>query len=103
MNTPGDAGEGGLRLLRRLVTALTLVMIVGIVITVGVFVVRFPQLGERPQLRDLPSEIVLPEGLQPLAFTQAPTWYAIASEDEIAIFDRETGVLMQRIRIRPPQ
>ena len=46
------------------------------------------------------DEIVLPEGVQALAFTRARDWYAVTTtDDEILIFDAETGELRQRIKI----
>lgn len=88
-----------LRFLRRLVTTLTVTMIAGLVIIVGLFVIRFAP--GAPDLA-LPDSLKLPEGQHAIAFTQAPKWFAVVTDqDEILIFDRAGGRLRQRIRIAP--
>lgn len=114
MSTPERRDEGGdtaaapaelpgqLVFLRRLVTALTLSMIAGIVTIAAVVVLRFPGAAPAPvPPLTLPESISLPEGMEALAFTQGPDWWAVASAGEIAIFDAATGALLQRVTIRP--
>ena len=85
-----------LRFLRRLVTTLTAVMIAGLVIIVGLLVIR---LGPAPRL-SLPDAIALPEGMRATAFTQGIDWIAIVTDtDEILIFDADGTTLRQRIRL----
>ena len=68
------------RYLRVLVTVLTVTMIVGFIVIVGLFVTRFAGQGAP----DLPEVIALPEGAAPMAFTQGSDWFAVVTEaDEI--------------------
>ncbi|GAA6176832.1 DUF6476 family protein [Sulfitobacter pacificus] len=84
-----------LRFLRRLVTVLTVVMIAGVLVVIGLLVTRLNR--DTPVL---PDQITLPEGKTARAFTQGPDWYAIVtSEDEILIYDRLTGGLRQTLQI----
>ena len=86
-----------LKVLRRLVTALTATLIIGFITLIALFVTR---LGERGTASVLPDEIVLPEGARALAFTRARDWYAVTTtDDEILIFDAATGELRQRIKV----
>jgi len=82
-----------LRFLRRMVTVLTAVMIVGVVVVIGLLVTRLTR--DTPVL---PSEIVLPDGAKAVAFTQAADWYAVVTDTgQILIFDRMTGALRQTV------
>lgn len=86
-----------LKLLRSLVMVLTVVMIGGLITVVAVFVTRFPTTGGPGPL---PEVITLPDGTEARAFTMGAGWYAVVTaEDEILIFDRETGEIRQRVRI----
>ncbi len=81
--------------LRRLVTVLTATMIFGLLVVIGLLVIRF--WSTEPVLPDV---ITLPDGEKVQAFTQGTTWYAVVTEDnEILIFDRMTGALRQTLRI----
>jgi hypothetical protein len=87
-----------LRLLRRLVMALTVVMILGFVVLIGAFVIR---LNADPVA--LPDTIALPDGSTATAFTQGPDWFAVVTaDDRILIFDRTTGSLFQTVTITRP-
>ena len=91
--------EGTLRFLKLLVTVLSVTMILGFVIIVVLFVMRFTSLGGG---LELPEEITLPEGAKATAFTQGEDWFAVVTAgDEILIFDRVSGELRQRIAIVP--
>ena len=97
---PVDAGT--VKYLRHLVTALTVTMILGFIIIVVLFVIRFSGgFGPDPHVtRLLPDTIALPAGTTPLAFTRGPDWYAVVTEDDrILIFDLETGALRQTIAV----
>ncbi|MEN8933451.1 DUF6476 family protein [Planktotalea arctica] len=84
-----------LRLLRRLVTVLTAVMIGGVLLIITLLVIR---LNDKPAL--LPELVVLPEGIEAKAVTMGESWYAIVTQsDEILIYDRLTGKLRQRVEI----
>ncbi len=84
------------RYLRLLVTILTATMVIGFIVIVALFVTKFSDaFGPK-----LPDVITLPDGSEPLAFTQGSDWYAIVTEDDrVLIYDRETGVLRQTLQI----
>jgi hypothetical protein len=84
-----------LRFLRRLVSLLTIVMIVGMVVVIALLITR---LQAPPSQLKLPETIELPEGVIPLAYTRGPDWYAITSADALFIYDLE-GTLQQTVEI----
>ncbi|PIB24413.1 hypothetical protein BFP76_04175 [Amylibacter kogurei] len=87
-----------LRFLRRLITILLITMIVGFVALILLFVMRFSQ---EPAPIALPSEITLPDGAKPAAFTQGRDWYAIVTDDDrILVFDRANGALRHDIDVK---
>jgi hypothetical protein len=91
-----------LRALRVLVTVLMWVMIVGITTVVGLLAMRIAAPGT-PPLPALPDQIVLPEGVTPLAVTAAPGWYAVVTQDNrILIYDAQSGALQQDVTITSP-
>jgi Family of unknown function (DUF6476) len=84
-----------LRFLRILVTILTAVMILGLLVIVALFVIRF---SSKPQM--LPDSIALPDGSKAAAFTMGTDWFGVVTEDDtILIFDRTSGALRQTIVI----
>ncbi|MEM6385505.1 MAG: DUF6476 family protein [Pseudomonadota bacterium] len=88
--------EGTLRFLKTLVTVLTVTMIVGLATIVGLFVMRFSAADNFV----FPDSITLPDGIVAEAFTQTATWYAVVTaDDEILVFSRATGALVQRIDV----
>ena len=94
---PQTGEPGHLKFLRRLVTVLTTVMIVGFVVLIGFLVTRFPKTASLP----LPDQITLPDGSTPVAFTRGPDWYAVVTQDnEILIFGLD-GALRQTIAVTP--
>ena len=96
-NAPEDPIEepANLRFLRRLVTVLTAVMIGGVILITALIVIRTNQAAT-----PLPDTITLPDGTTATAFTQARNWYAVVTEDDqILIFGRDTGRLLQTIEI----
>jgi hypothetical protein len=93
-----EAEARNLRFLRRLVTVLTSVMIVGLVTVVALLVIRL-QTPAPPALA-LPDRIALPDGVRALAFTQGRDWYAVVTDDDrILIFDRDSGALRQSVAV----
>jgi hypothetical protein len=85
-----------LRFLRRMVTVLTMVMIVGVVVVIALLVTRLTR-----DVPVLPQSINLPDGASVVAFTQAAEWFAVVTDaDEILIFDRLTGALRQTIAVQ---
>ncbi|UZD91493.1 DUF6476 family protein [Cognatishimia activa] len=99
-NTPEqDTSEpelpANLRFLRQLITVLTVVMIGGLVVVVGLLVTRF--YGNGPEM---PESITLPDGAEARAFTKGDGWYAVVTaENTILIFDALTGQMKQTIQI----
>ena len=84
-----------LRGLKRLVTALTLTMIVGFVVLIAALVIR---LNADPL--PLPDRVDLPDGVSAVAFTQGDDWFAVVtSDDRILIYDRATSQLRQDIAV----
>ena len=84
-----------MKYLRLLVTVLTATMILGLLVIVVLFVIRFSSGGPA-----LPDTIALPDGAEAQAFTQGDDWYAVVtSDDRILIFDRTSGRLRQTIAI----
>ena len=98
--TKGEAREApDLRWLRRLVIVLTVTMIVGFILIVVLFVIRFQEFGRHESL-PIPSRIVLPDGTEPIAYTRGPNWYAVVtSENRILIYDHSTGDLINEVEI----
>lgn len=93
-----EAEARNLRFLRRLVTVLTSVMIVGLVTVVALLVIRL-QTPAPPALA-LPPAILLPDGARALAFTQGMDWYAVVTDDDrILVFDRLSGALRQSVAV----
>jgi len=68
----------GLRRLRRLITTLTVVMIVGVLAIVGMVVTRLSATGPA-----LPDIIRLPAGEVAEAYTQGEGWMAVVTHDAI--------------------
>jgi hypothetical protein len=96
MDEDDAPNEGTLRYLKTLVTVLTLTMILGVVTIIGLLVTRFSASGDIT----FPDTITLPDGTTVAAFTQGRDWYAVVTEnDEILIFSRLTGALVQRLQI----
>ena len=86
---------GNLRFLRVLVTTLMVVMIGGLLVIVGLFVIRFSS-----QSLALPDVINLPDGTKAETFTVGRTWYGVVTDEQtILIFDRATGALRQTITL----
>jgi hypothetical protein len=90
-DTPEPANH---RFLRRLVTTLTAVMILGLVVLIALFVMRF---SGSPQIT-FPDAIDLPNGVVAVGYTQTERWVAIMTEDNrVLVYDRATLTLAQEI------
>ena len=93
---PSPVDPGTVKYLRWLVTILTATMVLGFIVIVVLFVIRFSD-AFGPEL---PDEIILPDGSTPVAFTQGGDWYAVVTkDDQILIFDRESRELRQTIQV----
>lgn len=86
-----------LRLLKRLVTVLTLVMIVAVITITGVFVTRLPNLAAAPPA--LPGTLALPDGAEAAAVTMGTGWIAVVTKDDRILVFGADGTLRQEIRI----
>ena len=98
---PQPADAGTLKYLRILVTVLTVTMVLGFIIIVVLFVIRFSDaFGADPDPLSLPAAITLPEGATATAFPRGPDWYAVVTQTgRILIYDAETGTLRQEIAV----
>ncbi|NBR52460.1 MAG: hypothetical protein EBT91_03210 [Rhodobacteraceae bacterium] len=97
METSSDNGSlpPQLIFLKRLVTALGVVMIAGFLVLIAALVIR---LNADPL--PLPDRITLPEGVTATAFTQGTDWFAVVTSDNrILIYDRTTSALRQEVSI----
>ena len=95
MDEAPEALPPSLRALRRLVTVLTAVMIVGFVVLIAALVMRLNADGP-----PLPDALALPAGAEAVAFTQGDDWYAVVTRDDrILVYDRLTGRLRQEVTL----
>ncbi len=95
--TPQDYQEPApLKFLRRLVTVLTGVMILGLITIIGLFVMRFSGGTEKIAL---PAELSLPEGVTPVAVTAGPGWYAVVTGDSRILIFAPDGSPRQEVQI----
>ena len=97
METSSDNGSlpPQLIFLKRLVTALGVVMIAGFLVLIAALVIR---LNADPL--PLPDRISLPEGVTATAFTQGTDWFAVVTSDNrILIYDRTISALRQEVAI----
>jgi len=86
-----------LKFLRMLVTVLTGTMIIGVVVIIGLVVMR---ITAEPAKMGLPDNITLPQGASVSAFTVGDGWYAVVTNaGEILIYDRSGGNLRKTIQI----
>lgn len=85
------------RFLKILVTALTVVMILGLVAIVGLLVTRLG--GGTPPLPVLPNLIKLPEGTGAEAVTIARDYTVVVTDRGTVLLYRKDGTLAQTITI----
>ena len=94
-DTPQPVDAKTLKFLRLLVTVLTATMILGLLVIIALFVIKFSE--TRPAL---PDRITLPAGATAKAFTQGDTWFAVVTDDNrILIYNPSTGTLVQEMKI----
>ena len=87
-----------LRFLKTLVTTLTVTMIVGLIVLIGVVVMRFNAEGALP----LPDAIALPAGATPTAITRGTDWIGVVTDDgRILIYSLDGTTLRQEIAVIP--
>ena len=92
-----------LRQLRRLVTALTATLILGVITIVVLLVIRLSSIGAAP---DLPESLSLPAGERAEAVTLGATWIAVVTVDgegreRIRVLDKATGAPRAVTEIAP--
>jgi hypothetical protein len=81
--------------LKRLVTALAVVMIAGFVVLILTLVIRL----NAPAVA-IPDEITLPDGQIAQAVTFGDGWYAVVTEDQtLLVFQESTGALLHEAQI----
>lgn len=85
--------EAMLRYLRGLVTALAVVMGMGIVAITAILWLR---LGSATPLPELPSQIILPDGATAEAVTFARDWIVVVTDTGgVLLYDRQGGLRQQ--------
>ncbi len=94
--------EGGLRLLRRLVTVLTATAILSLLAIAAAIVIR---INTAPAPLALPPSITLPQGARLTALTRGEGFWALVvslpdGSQEIRIHDIDGGALRQVVPIR---
>jgi hypothetical protein len=98
-DAPQPVDAKTLRFLRLLVTVLTVTMILGFLVIVTLFVIKFSG-SPRPDPLALPAAITLPAGVNATAFTRAKGWYGVVTDDNrILIYSPKTGALLQEIEV----
>ena len=104
MTTPDDfpPEPPRLRLLRQLVTTLTVVLIAAVIAVVGLLVIRLGSVSTPPAL---PADITLPAGESLRATTLGTGWTAIVTQDaegtERIHILRPDGTIRQTVDITP--
>lgn len=85
-----------LRFLKRLVTVLTVTMILGVIAIVGLLVTRLPQGNAAPTL---PEGLTLPMGASVAAVTMGTGWIAVVTTDDRILIYGMDGKLLQNLQI----
>ena len=94
---PEPQEPANLNFLRVLVTVLTGTMIIGVVVIIGLVVMR---ITSEPAKMGLPDNITLPAGASVSAFTVGDGWYGVVTKaGEILIYDQRSGDLRKTIQI----
>ncbi len=91
-----------MKYLRLLVTVLTVVTIVGLLVIIALFVIRFSSLGEdraAPSV-EFPTELALPVGETASAITRGEGWIAVVTQaGRILILDGTGQHILQEIDV----
>ena len=69
-------------------------MIVGILIIVTLLVIKI-----RSENLNFPSNLLLPDGTKPVAFTQTKDWYSVVTEDNDILIYKNDGTLIKSIKV----
>ena len=84
-----------LRFLQRLVTLLTVSMIVGILTIAALLAFKL-----RSENINFPQTLTLPDGTKPIAFTQTKDWYSIITEANEILIYKNDGTLIRSIIVQ---
>lgn len=69
-------------------------MIVGILIIVTLLVIKI-----RSEDLNFPNNLLLPDGIKPVAFTQTKDWYSVVTEDNDILIYKNDGTLIKSIKV----
>ena len=69
-------------------------MIVGILIIVTLLVIKI-----RSEDLNFPNNLLLPDGIKPVAFTQTKDWYSVVTEDNEILIYKNDGTLIKSIKV----
>ena len=84
-----------LRFLQRLVTLLTVSMILGILTIAALLAFKL-----RSENINFPQTLTLPDGTKPIAFTQTKDWYSIITEANEILIYKNDGTLIRSIKVQ---
>ena len=84
-----------LRFLQRLVTLLTVSMIVGILTIAALlaFKLHYKNIN-------FPQTLTLPDGTKPIAFTQTKDWYSVITDKNEILIYKNDGTLIRTITVQ---
>ena len=83
-----------LRFLQRLVTLLTVSMILGILTIAALLAFKL-----RSENINFPQALTLPDGTKPIAFTQTEDWYSVVTEANEILIYKNDGTLIRSITV----
>ena len=69
-------------------------MIAGILIIVTLLVIKI-----RSEDLNFPSNLLLPDGTKPVAFTQTKDWYSVVTEENDILIYKNDGTLIKSIKV----
>ena len=84
-----------LRSLQRLVTLLTVSMIVGILTIAALLAFKL-----RSENINFPQTLTLPDGTKPIAFTQTKDWYSVITDANEILIYKNDGTLIKSITVQ---
>ena len=84
-----------LRFLQRLVTLLTVSMILGILTIAALLAFKL-----RSENIDFPQTLTLPKGTKPIAYTQTKDWYSVITDTNEILIYKNDGTLIKSITVQ---
>ena len=84
-----------LRFLQRLITLLTVSMILGILTIAALLAFKL-----RSENINFPQTLTLPDGTKPIAFTQTKDWYSVITEANEILIYKNDGTLIRSIKVQ---